>query len=202
MRDEPRSLDVLQESDAQPDAFVRAFDQAWNVGNDERAAMARGRVGIGGNDAQVRLERGERISRDLGRGRGDARDQWRFSWVREADQADIGEKFQFEPQTALFAGAPLFVFTRRLVPGPYEMRVAVSAPAASPPSRAEFLLWLGKIEKLFPGICLIHDGADRNTENQVPARSPVAVRALAVTSAIGVKFAVVAVAQKRVVVRV
>jgi hypothetical protein len=55
---------------------------------------------------------------------------------------------------------------------------------------------------LFPGNCLIHDGADRNSENQVSARSPVAVRALAVTSAVGVKFAIVAVAQKRVVVRV
>src|SRR5580704_19084427 len=202
MRDEPRSLDVLQEPDTQPDAFVSAFDQAWNVGNDERAALARGRVGIGGNDAQVRLERGERISRDLGPRRGDARDQCRLSCVREADQADIGEQFQFQAQTALFAGTSLFVFTRRLVPGPYEMRVAVSAPTASTSSRAESLARLGKIEKLFPGNCLIHDGADRNSENQVSARSPVAVRALAVTSAVGVKFAIVTVAQKRVVVRV
>ena len=148
MRDQPRALDVLQEADAQPDAFVRAFDQARHIGDHKRAAIARRRVGIGGNDAQVRLERGERIRGDLRPRRGDARNQRRFSCVRETDQADIGEQLQFEPQMALFAGPPVFVFARRLMPRPHEMRIAVAAPAAPAASRAESLARLGEIEKL------------------------------------------------------
>ena len=39
VRDQPRALDVLQEADPQPYAFVRAFDQARQIGHDKRAPL-------------------------------------------------------------------------------------------------------------------------------------------------------------------
>ena len=65
MRDEARSLDVLQETRAESGALVGAFDQAGNVGVDDGAACARGGIGIGGVDTEVRLEGGEWIRRNF-----------------------------------------------------------------------------------------------------------------------------------------
>ena len=45
MRDQPRAFDVLQKANAQPGAFVRAFDEAGKVGDNKRAAVARAASG-------------------------------------------------------------------------------------------------------------------------------------------------------------
>jgi hypothetical protein len=64
-----RPLDVAQEAVAESRARVRALDQAGDVRDDERAEVAEV------YDAEVRLQRGERVVRDLRlRGR-DGRDQ-------------------------------------------------------------------------------------------------------------------------------
>ena len=52
--------------------------------------------------AQVRLERRERIVRDLRPRRRDPRNQCGFAGVREAHQTDVRQKLQFQPQIALF----------------------------------------------------------------------------------------------------
>ena len=43
MRDQPGAFDVLQKSCAEPGALVRALDQSWHVGHDERATLSRHR---------------------------------------------------------------------------------------------------------------------------------------------------------------
>src|SRR5205085_12601765 len=64
-----RPLDVAQETITKPRAFVRAFNQAGNVCDDEGAKVAQV------NDAEMWLKRDERIVGDLRfRGR-DGRDQ-------------------------------------------------------------------------------------------------------------------------------
>ena len=83
----------FRKRDAQPDAFMRAFDQAGHIRDHKRAARARACIRIGGNHAQMRLERREWIGRNLGTRRRDARDQSGFPGVRETDQTDIREQF-------------------------------------------------------------------------------------------------------------
>ena len=53
---------------------------------------------------------------------------------------------------ALFARTAVFMFARRLMPGPHEFRIAVSAAAAPAARRAKTLARLGEIEKLLAGI--------------------------------------------------
>ena len=50
------------------------------------------------HDAEIRRQRRERVVGDLRPRRGDARDQRRLAGVGEADQADVGEQLQLEPQ--------------------------------------------------------------------------------------------------------
>ena len=59
MQQQLRALDVPQKAIAKPAALVRSFNQARYIGNDKRAEIA------SINDAQMRLERGERIVGDL-----------------------------------------------------------------------------------------------------------------------------------------
>ena len=82
------------------------------------------------DDAEIRRERGERVVGDLRpRGR-DARDQRGLAGVREADQADVGEQLQLEPEVLLFAGLAGLRPARRAVGGRREARVAAAAAAA------------------------------------------------------------------------
>src|SRR5580704_11512311 len=55
MRDQARALQMLQETRAEADAFMRAFDQSGNIGHNKRAAMAGRGIGVGGNHAEMRL---------------------------------------------------------------------------------------------------------------------------------------------------
>ena len=78
MAEEAAALDVLQESDAEAGAPVRALDQAGDVGHDEGL----GRI-VSRDDAQVRNERRERVVGDLRLRRGDHGDQGGLARVGE-----------------------------------------------------------------------------------------------------------------------
>ena len=122
-----RALDVAQELDAQAVAGMRALDQSRNIGDDERPVIAV----VGGDDAQVRLERGEGVIGDLGpRGR-DARNQRGLAGVRETDQSDIGQQLQLEAELVFFAGTAVLVLGGRLMRRRGEARVALAAAAAA-----------------------------------------------------------------------
>ena len=123
-REHARALDVAQELEAEPLALVRAFDDAGNVGDDERAVVAEL------HDAEVRRERRERIVGDLGTRRGDHREQRALAGVGLPDEADVGDELELELERAtlaFLAGLPL---ARRLVRSRREERVALPAPAA------------------------------------------------------------------------
>src|SRR5271154_6125021 len=116
MRDQARALQMFQEARAEANAFVRAFDQSGDISHYKRAAVAGRGIGVGGNDAQMRLKGSERIRSDFWTSGRDARNQRGFSCVRETDQPHICEQFQFKTQRTLFAGFAVFVLARSLMP--------------------------------------------------------------------------------------
>ena len=83
------------------------------------------------DDAELRLERGEGVVGDLRPGGGDGAEQGALAGVGHADEADIGDEFEFELEAALLAfGAGLGV-ARGLVGGGWEVPVAAAALAAA-----------------------------------------------------------------------
>src|SRR5271154_6320653 len=88
------------------------------------------------------------------------------------------------------------------MPGANEMRIAVAASAVAAFSREIALARLSEIEKLLVGIQIEDDGADRNFEHHIVGGLAGAIRAFAVAAANGFEFAIVAVAEERVVVRI
>ena len=180
---------------------MRAFDKAGQIGNDERAAEfgavpAGPTVGI--DDTEIWLERGERIVRNFRTCRRDYGNQGRFTRIRETDQADVGEKFKFEAKMALFAGETVFMFARGLMPG--LGKILVAAAAASTLRDEDALSGHGQIGDGFAGLFVVGERADGDKQYHVRAGMAGAVRAFAVAAAIGFEFAIVAVAQKRVVI--
>ena len=80
------------------------------------------------DDAELRLERGERVVGDLRPGGGDRAQQRALAGVGHADQADVGDQLQLEPEVSLLAfGAGLGV-ARGLVGRRFEMPVAARRP--------------------------------------------------------------------------
>ena len=96
MQEDPRPLDVAEETVAEAGAFVRALDQAGNVGEHERAPAA-------GDDAEIWMKGREGILGDLGLGRGNRCQEGRLSGVGQADQAGVGDQLQAQPDPALGA---------------------------------------------------------------------------------------------------
>src|ERR1700691_399404 len=202
MRDQTRALPMFLKTRAEADAFVRAFDQAGDISHDKRASLARCGIGIGGNHTQMWLQRGERIRRDLWTRRRDTRNQRGFSSVREADQAYVRKQFQFKPQREFFTGFAIFVFPRSLMPGPYEMGIAVAASTLAAASCQITLARLGQIEKLLVAIQIENNGADGNFEYQIIRGLAGAIGAFAMTAAAGFEFAIVTISQQGIVVRI
>ncbi len=122
---------MLQETCAEPGAFVRAFDQSRHIGHDEGSSLSRHRARIGGNYAKIRLERRKRVRGDLWTRGGNARNQSGLAGIWKTDQTHVREQFQFEPQFLFFAGLSVFVFARSLMPGLGEFRIAVAASAVA-----------------------------------------------------------------------
>src|SRR2546422_9080796 len=83
------------------------------------------------DDAEVRLERGERIIGDLGARRGDHREQCALARVRLAQEADVGDELEHQLQPPLLAVLARLPLAPALVRGGREARVA--APAAAAP---------------------------------------------------------------------
>ena len=108
MQQHAAALGVAEEAVAEADAFMRAFDQAGQVGQHEFAL-------VDAHDAELRMQRGERIVGDLRLGRGDRREERGFAGIGQADQAGIGDQLQPQADGALFAGLAGIGVARRLV---------------------------------------------------------------------------------------
>jgi hypothetical protein len=83
----PRALDMAKEAIADPNALMRALDQAGNISDDELA-------GIDAGNAEIGMQRRERIVGDLRLGRRDCRQESRLSGIGQADDAGISDQFQ------------------------------------------------------------------------------------------------------------
>ena len=121
-----RPRDVAQERVAQPGPVRRALDEPGDVRDRRPPAVVDAEV----HHPQVRLQRGERVGRDLGRGGGQRAEQRRLAGVRQPDEPDVRDQPQLEAQLALLAGLALLRVLGRLVGGRREVDVAEPAAAA------------------------------------------------------------------------
>ena len=173
-----RPLDVAQERVPEAGAGAGALDQAGHVG-DGRAPE----VGVDPalarevHHAQVRLERGERVVGDLGRRRGERREQRRLPGVRQPDEPDVGDEPQLQPDPALLARLALLGVARRLVRRRREVDVAEAASAAA--RGHDGLSDRDEVGDQLAGRVVEHGRARRDVEDEVVAGRPVPARALA-----------------------
>src|SRR5262249_37490430 len=99
-----------------------------------------------------------------------------------------------------FAGQTIFVFARSLMPG--LGKILIAPPAASAFRDKNALGRGGEVgDDLVVG-GVENQSPNRNLQNHVLAGMARAVRALAMTAAVGLEFAIIAIAQQRVVVGV
>src|ERR1700722_17148106 len=103
---------------------------------------------------------------------------------------------------ALLAGSTVVMLARSLMPGLHERRMAVAAAAAASARCEHTLARRRQIEQLHASVVVENHGADRPFQYCVRAGLPGAVRPFAMAAAVGAKFAIVTVAQQRVVVGV
>ena len=102
-----------------------AFDDAGDVGHDEGAVVAVA------DDAEIGLQRREGVIRDFRLGGGNGGEQGGLPRIREADEADIRQQFQFKDEPALDALLARLGIARRLVGRRLEVVVAQAAAAAA-----------------------------------------------------------------------
>ena len=115
---------MAEELVAQADAVMCAFDQAGKIGQHEIRR-------VDAHDAELRVERGEGVVRDLGLGLRDACQESRFACIGQSDQPDIRDQLQLEDDGLFFARLAGIGMARRLIGGALEMRVAETAIAAA-----------------------------------------------------------------------
>ena len=129
---------------------MRAFDQTGHIGDHERLLV---RLLAHRHHAQIRLERGERVVRNLGLGSRNPRNQRRLSGIRIPDQPHIGQQFQFQPVESLLALPPQFVLARCLVGAGGKVLIAASPTSAFGNDQA--LIRLGKIVYKLAGFLVV-----------------------------------------------
>ena len=127
LEQDPGPLDVAQERVTQARTRRRALDQPGHVGDRRPPAVVDAQV----HDAQVGLERGERVGRDLRLGGGEGREQRRLAGVGQAHEADVGDQPQLEVDRALLARLAALGVRGRLVGRGLEVRVAEAAATAA-----------------------------------------------------------------------
>ena len=159
VHEQARALDVPQEFVAEALSLVRAFDQAGNVGDDERGLV------VERDHAQVRREGRERIVGDLGPCVRDDRKEGGLAGVGHADQADVGDQLQLQQQPAFFAGRAMLGDTRRLVGWLGKGGVAAPAPPAA--RREKGLPLLPQVGQQFAAVGVAQQGAERHPQVQV-----------------------------------
>ena len=167
------ALHVGEELVPEPGALARALDQARDVGHDE---LAIGRL----ERAEHRLERGERVVRDLRMSAREPRQERGLPGVRQPDEARVRQQLQPELEPALLAGEPALGEPRRLPGGVGEALVAPPARAAARHDGA--LSGRGQVEPQL-AVDLLHHGAGRHRDLERRRTRAVPLAALAVASA-------------------
>jgi hypothetical protein len=148
MNQQMRTLDVTQKLNPETVALMSAFNQSWNVGDNEGLIISEG------DHSQIRLKCCKRIIGNLRFSGRDPRDQRRLSSVRESDQTDIRQQLQLKAQVALITGATVFVFSGCLVRRRREASVPPSASASL--GGSELLPRLREVEKLVARVRIVN----------------------------------------------
>jgi len=125
-------------------------------------------------------------------------DESRLAGIGETDQADVGEKFQFEPESEFPARRAGLVLGGGLVPGFGEARVPAAPAAAFGDDKP--LLGLGEVEKLLAGIPVVDDGPDGHLHFAVIAVAAGLVRSFPMGAALRLVLRVIAQVEEGVVV--
>src|SRR5579859_6478528 len=107
----------------QPDVSVRAVDQSGNVTNSQALKIPVL------DDPDLRVERGERIGRNLGPGARNSSEQRGFPGIWVPDQPHLCDNAQFEQELAFVAGFAWLSKARRLARGRGKIAIAQAAPA-------------------------------------------------------------------------
>ena len=150
---------------------------------------------VDAHDAEVRLERGERVVGDLRLGRADHADQRALADVGEADERDVGHQLQLELQPALLAVLALLGERRLAAPVGEELRVA--APAA-PAGRGEpAVAGVGEVGEQLAAVEVGDDRALGHLHLEGLTAAAVHVLALAVDAVLGAAVRVVPEADQR-----
>ena len=187
----PGALDVAQELVAEALALRRPLHQTGDVGHDELGPVARA---TDPDDAEVRLERGERVVGDFGLGRRHRRDQGRLAGVGEADQGHVGHELELHVQPELLALLGLLGEGRGTAAVGEEARVAPPALAALGHHEAGTF----RVEVAdHRAAAVAHDRADGHGHHQVLAPGAVLLGARAVHAVGGPAERVVPEAEER-----
>ncbi len=161
-----RALDVAQEGVPQTGPGAGALDEPGQV-SQGRAALVVGVDGRKVEDAEVRLERRERVVGDLGVGCRQGRQEGRLAGVGQAHEADVGDEPQLQAQPSLLARLSLLGVLGRLVRRRREVRVA--QPATTPAGHHEALSGEDEIGHEIAGGGLEDDRARRDRQLEVGA---------------------------------
>ena len=131
MDQDARALDVPQEIVSKTGALRCALDQTRNI------CQHHGCVDVNLCDAEIRLERGKRIRCDLWTGIRQHCEECGLSRVRDTDQADIGDQFEFQTKPFFLGRLTLFGGMRYLISR--RRKVLVASPAATALEHSQFL---------------------------------------------------------------
>ena len=179
---------MAQEVQSQSLVFVRAFDQAGHVGEDDLLV-------VDGEDAEIGRQGRERIAGDLRVGVGDGLEQAALACVGKANQGDVGDHLQLECDVPFLAR---FAFFRKARGAPLrtgEMGVALAA-APSPGDDAAVARF-DEVGQRRVGAGVVNDRAAGDVDRQVLAVGAVAQGAAAGQAAFGGETASVLIIGKR-----
>ena len=189
MQQHVATLGVAEETVAQAGALMRALDQPGQIGEHEFAL-------VDAHDAELRVQRGERIAGDLRLGGADRGQEGGLAGIGQADDAGVGDQFEAQPDDALDRRLARIGVARRAVGRRLEARVAEAAIAAGEDDDA--LADRGEIGDQRLAVLLIDLRAGRDLEHRVLAVGAVPVLAHAVAAGFGLEVLLVAVVDQRV----
>ncbi len=160
MQDHAGTFGMAEEARTEAGAFMGAFDEPRQIGNQEITARS-------AHHAELRIERGEGIIGDLGSCRGDARKKSGFARIGKADQPNVGDQFQPQPDGFFFPRLAGIGMARCLIGRALEMGVAKTAISA--PQDADACARLGEIGDQALVVFLIDLRAHRHSHDCIRA---------------------------------
>ncbi len=189
--EDPRPLDVAQEGVPEAGAGRRTLDEPGDVGDRGAAVLRVPEV----HHPEVRLQRGERVRRDLRPRRGQRCQEGRLPGVRQPDEADVGDQPQLQAQPALLARLALLGVLRRAMRGRREVDVA--EPAASAARDRRRLAGRDQVGEQLARRVVQHARPGRHLQHEVLAGLPVPLRARAPAAWLGLEVVLEAEVEER-----